>query len=369
MASKFVNEVSDFSKSRVELHIHLDGAIRPSTILEFAKKRGVKLPADTERELHGCLSYGEPSSLTKFLEYFALYMPAIAGDREAIRRVAYELVADKAGQGVVYLEARYSPQLLANADVTPVPWGQRSGDVTPDEVVSLVNQGFREGEKEFGITVRSILCCMRHMPDWSPEVLRLCLKYRDHGVVAIDLAGDESLVAEAGGPHRTAFLEAVRDGVHRTVHAGEVGSSKVVEEAVDVLRAERIGHGYHTLEDPELYARLLKANMHFEICPWSSYLTGACLSGEKEADFSKHPVVRFHKDKANFSINTDDPLIFDSTLATDYKILRKYGGFTDSDFMELNLNAARAGFLAEPDKKQLLQRLYKEYGMEQDTSL
>ncbi|MBN3296265.1 ADA deaminase, partial [Amia calva] len=200
--------------------------------------------------------------------------------------------------------------------------------------------------------------------DWSKDVVELCKKYRNDGVVAIDLAGDESIDCQAYPGHRVAYEEAVRSGIHRTVHAGEVGPPSVVKEAVEILKAERIGHGYHTIDDQELYQQLLQQNMHFEVCPISSKYTGAC-----PADFSKHPAIRFKEDKANYSLNTDDPLIFDSTLDTDYKTAKTYMGFTEEEFMRVNLNAARSSFLPEKEKKDLVNSLYEAYGMIQKTEL
>ncbi|XP_069607347.1 adenosine deaminase isoform X1 [Ranitomeya imitator] len=346
------------NKPKVELHVHLDGSFKPETIIHFAKRRQIKIPADTVEGLLKVISYDEPLSLTEFLGKFNHYMPAIAGDRDAIKRVAYEFVEMKAKEGVVYVEVRYSPHLMANSKVDPIPWGQKEGNITPDDVVNLVNQGLREGEKAFNIKARSILCCMRHMPNWSLEVVELCKKYQNDTVVAIDLAGDESLNLEAAPGHREAYEDAVRCGIHRTVHAGEVGPPSVVKEAVEVLKAERIGHGYHTIEDPHLYKELLNKKMHFETCPWSSYLTGAC-----DPDFTKHPVKQFMKDKANYSLNTDDPLIFRSTLDVDYNIAAKHMEFTDDEFKRVNINAAMSSFLPEKEKNELVYKLYEAYDM------
>lgn len=345
-----------FNKPKVELHVHLDGAIKPETILYYGKKRGIDLPADTVEGLRNIIGMDKPLSLPDFLAKFDYYMPAIAGCREAIKRIAYEFVEMKAKEGVVYVEVRYSPHLLANSKVDPIPWNQAEGDLTPDEVVDLVNQGLQEGEQAFGIKVRSILCCMRHQPSWSPEVLELCKKYHQKTVVAMDLAGDETIEGSSLFPgHVEAYEGAVKDGIHRTVHAGEVGSAEVVREAVDILKTERVGHGYHTIEDEALYNRLLKENMHFEVCPWSSYLTGAWNPK------TTHAVVRFKDDQANYSLNSDDPLIFKSTVDTDYQMVKKDMGFTEEEFKRLNINAAKSSFLPEDEKKELLDRLYKEY--------
>ncbi|XP_070766202.1 adenosine deaminase isoform X2 [Enoplosus armatus] len=323
-----------FDKPKVELHVHLDGAIRVQTILDVAKRRGIYLPTNTVEEMTQIIIVQEPETLTKFLGKFAEYMHVIAGDKEAIKRIAYEFVEDKAKEGVIYVEVRYSPHFLANTKVDPIPWDQKEGDLSPDEVVRLVNKGLSEGEKAFKIKARSILCCMRHMPSWSMDVVELCKKYQHEGVVGIDLAGDESLNCEANPEHMNAY------------------------EAVEVLKAERVGHGYRTLEDQSLYRQLLAQNMHFELCPVSSKLTGAC-----NPDFTKHPAIRFRKDKANYSLNTDDPLIFNSTLHLDYSTAYKYMGFTEEEFKRVNINSAKSSFLPEEEKKALVHRLYEAYGM------
>ncbi|GAA6095923.1 adenosine deaminase [Tachysurus ichikawai] len=348
---------------QVELHVHLDGAIRIETVLDVAKRRGITLPATTVSEMTSLCTVDKPGTFTEFLDKFTQYMHVIAGDREAIKRIAYEFVETKAKEGVIYVEARYSPHLLANCDVEPIQWDQEKGDVTPGDVVHLVNEGLKEGEKAFKIKARSILCCMRHMPNWSMEVFELCKKYRNDGVVAIDLAGDESINCKDFPLHSKAYKEAEKSGIHRTVHAGEIGPPSVVREAVEVLRAERIGHGYRTINDEALYKQLLERNMHFETCPVSSKLTGAC-----DPDFTKHPLIRFKEDKANYSLNTDDPMIFNSTLETDYQTVKQYMDFTEEEFMRLNINAAKSSFLPEKEKKDLLNQLYEAYGMINDTT-
>ncbi|XP_010773783.1 adenosine deaminase-like [Notothenia coriiceps] len=161
-----------FNKPKVELHVHLDGAIRVQTILDVAKRRGIHLPANTKEEMTQIIILEEPATLTEFLGKFATYMHVVAGDREAIKRIAYEFVEDKAKEGVIYVEVRYSPHFLANTKVDPIPWDQEEGDLSPDEVVRLVNEGLSDGELAFNIKARSILCCMRHMP--SNELLPVC---------------------------------------------------------------------------------------------------------------------------------------------------------------------------------------------------
>ncbi|XP_015336614.2 adenosine deaminase [Marmota marmota marmota] len=143
----------------------------------------------------------------------------------------------KAKEGVVYVEVRYSPHLLANSKVEPIPWNQAEGDLTPDEVVDIVGQGLKEGEQDFGVKVRSILCCMRHQPNWSLEVVELCKKYQHHTVVAIDLAGDETIKGSSYFPGHVEAYEvgpwkgrlALGELVGRTHTDGECGACCIPE--------------------------------------------------------------------------------------------------------------------------------------------
>uniref|UniRef100_A0A2K6Q6R7 Adenosine deaminase n=1 Tax=Rhinopithecus roxellana TaxID=61622 RepID=A0A2K6Q6R7_RHIRO len=332
-----------FDKPKVELHVHLDGAIKPETILYYGRRRGIALPANTAEGLLNVIGMDKLLTLPDFLAEFDYYMPVIAGCWEAIKRIAYEFIEMKAKEGVVYVEVRYSPHLLANPKVEPIPWNQAEGDLTPDEVVALVGQGLQEREQDFGVKAWSILCCMHHQPNWSPDVT----------VVAIDLAGDETIPGSSLLPgHVQAYQEAVKSGIHCTVHAGEMGSAKVVKEAVDILKIERLGHGYHTLEDQALYDRLRQENI---------YLTGAWKPD------TEHAVVWLKNDQANYSLNTDDPLIFKYTLDTDYQMTKWDMGFTEEEFKRLNINAAKSSFLPEDEKRELLDLLYKAYGMPPST--
>ncbi|KAG8546764.1 hypothetical protein GDO81_029871 [Engystomops pustulosus] len=154
-----------FNKPKVELHVHLDASIRPETVLHFARKKNLRFPWYNNREsLLSSAVCSQAGNLTEFLSKFDFYMPAVVGDREAVKRIAYEFVETKAKEGVVYVEVRYNPHLFANSKVDPLQFGQKEGDLTPDEVVQLINQGLKQGEKDFHIKVRSILCCLRHLP-------------------------------------------------------------------------------------------------------------------------------------------------------------------------------------------------------------
>ncbi|XP_014667619.1 PREDICTED: adenosine deaminase-like isoform X2 [Priapulus caudatus] len=310
-----INGFAKQARSRVELHVHLDGAVRPSTIWELAQ-----------------------------------------GDLQAIYRVAYEFCEDSANQGIAYVEARYSPHLLATT-VPDSPW-KVMGDVTPKMVVETVSKGLSQGEKDFNIKVRQILCCIRPFPDWSSEVVYLCQEFRSKGVVGIDLAGDESQPTHPD--HKKAFQEAARLGISRTVHAAEAGPASNAKAAVYELLAQRIGHGYHTVEDEAIYQDLRARDIHFEVCLLSSQATGAVT-----LDWSKHPAIRFANDDLNFSLNTDDPTVIQNTLGDEYDVGFNKLHFSERVLARTNFNAARSCFLPRDEKDELLNHLKEQYGLQE----
>ncbi|XP_078619798.1 adenosine deaminase-like isoform X2 [Branchiostoma floridae x Branchiostoma japonicum] len=338
----------DPNKMWVELHLHLDGAVRTDTLFDVAKRRGLSLPADTVDGLVPHVSMDKPGKIAAMFHAFQTLLPVISGDRAAIRRIAYELCEDEAQQGVVYFETRYCPHLLTSNHT-----GESGDDPTVAEVVELVNAGLQQGSKDFNIQARSLLCAIREHPEWSHEMVELCGKYSSDGVVGVDLAGGTvGYKEDANLPHIKAFQEAESLGVHRTIHAGEVGGPEIVEEAVTQMHAERIGHGYHVLDDENLYQRLKKDGIHFEVCPVSSYMTGAV-----QTEFSQHPAKRFAKDGANFSLSSDDPSVFLTSLARERDFVKENWGFDDALISTLNLNAAQACFLPEADKARLVKHI------------
>ncbi|XP_063600851.1 adenosine deaminase-like isoform X2 [Penaeus indicus] len=300
-------------------------------------------------------------------------MPAFAGDLEAIERISYEFVEDQARESVAYCETRFCPHLFLpdsahqpdylTSEVNGTAEGN-SGNVTIDDVLKVVLKGLRRGEEEFGTKVRVILCCIRGLPHLSGEILRLCDEYRDKGVVGIDIAGNEgSQGGEDAGMQNAidiaVFQAAKEKGIHRTVHAGEAGPAKGVQEAVESFAAERIGHGYRVLEDESIYQKCLRENIHFEVCPHSSYMTGAIKNLTTAS--KRHPVLRFAEDEASFSISTDDPTITFTTLPDEYRLLSSWG-FTEAHFTRANFEAAKHCFLPEVEKQILLQVLRDSYG-------
>lgn len=304
-----------------ELHIHLDGAIRCTTLYELAQQRNIQLPSDVHQP-HDLLHYVTCSptctTLFDFLQTFYILYPIISGDTDILERIAYEFVIDQYNSHIYYTEVRYSPHLLTD------------NILTCQQVIDAINNGLQRGMNETGIIVYSILCCIRDKPDWSSEIVDLAYKYKNNNVVGIDIASNEILPTE---PHIDAFNKAHHLGLNITAHAGEVNDSSRVLEAIDILHAKRIGHGYACINDQNVYNIIKQRNIHIETCFTSSIHTGAVKQYMNKLTQTQrneliddtahinhshcpintniikwHPIQYFIQDNINISLNTDGML-------------------------------------------------------------
>jgi adenosine deaminase len=328
-------------KNKVELHVHMDGAVRVDTFLDIARRRGIELPSRTPEGLRRYVQVPHDCrSLTRFLETFGFFLPIIS-EGDAVERIAYEQCEDEARQGVRYFETRFSPHVLM------------AEGFGAEAATERALEGLQKGEARFGVKARAILCCMRHRPDWSEEVVRLAVKYRDQGVVAIDLAGDETHYG--AGPHARAFEAAREAGLARTVHAGEAGPAENIREALDVLHAQRIGHGYHLVDDAALYERVRRERVPLECCLTSSLQTGAV------ASLDQHPVRRFLADGLEVTLSTDDPGVSGIDLEHEYRLAIEELGLGAADLARVTFTAVNAAFLPAEEKARLRRDLQREF--------
>ncbi|MFH4981751.1 hypothetical protein AB6A40_008460 [Gnathostoma spinigerum] len=349
-----------FSFPKVILHLHLDGSVRLSTLFELAKEKESDLECVTDfEEFKKRLTIHRPVDLSQMLAPFDLFLPLLVGDADAIERVAYEMCEDQARDGVIYFEARYSPHFLSNTvqnTASSRPGGpfRGKGDLTPKDVVKAVKRGFDRGEKDFSIKARQILCFIRGFDSWMHDVLVLAKEMSSYGVVGIDGAGtsiaagedyDESVVK--------LYKEALEAGIHRTLHAGESGGANEVVKAVETMHVERIGHGYHILDDEKAYKEIaIKQKIHLEACPYSSVMTGSV-----KPNWTQHPVKRWADDRINFSISMDDPTCFENTIITEMKLAYQEIGLTITQLWECMLNAAQSSFASDADKKEIIKKI------------
>lgn len=322
---------------KLDLHLHLDGALRVATVRDLAQAAGATLPTEDLAELAAyCQVSATAPSLMDFLRVFEFFYPFLKSP-EAVERIAYELCEDCARERVVYFEARFAPHLQAT-DAFPI-----------DEVVRAALRGLAQGARDCHLEARAILCACRHLPgETSLEVVALAEQFRDAGVVGIDLACDER---EPASRHQAAFAHARRRNIHRTVHAGEAGPPQLIAEALDLLHAERIGHAVALRHDPALYRRCRDERIPLEI-NLTSNLQTSCVPS-----YAAHPFGDYFRDGLPVTLNTDDPGVSNITLTDEYARAVETFGLTRADVRTLVGNAVTAAFLEPADRTALRRRV------------
>ena len=310
---------------KIDLHHHLDGAIRVRTILELARRMNVPLPARTIAGLKPHVSISSPvGSLKAFLRKFEVFYPILRGGA-AMERIAYEVCEDQARDNVIYFETRYAPLLSEGPDFTMA------------DSVRAVMRGLERGGKKFGVRWGLILCMLRGHERHSIETVKLAAS---HGCAGVDLAGDESRPAR---PHAKAFALARKLRLPITIHAGEARPESNIREAVK-LGARRIGHGIRL----DRYAReLTRRGIQLEMCLTSNLHTGGVPS------IFKHPFRRFYEAGVPVTLNTDDPAISNITLSGELDLARRTYWLTREELRDLQLRSASAAFAPAALKREL----------------
>jgi adenosine deaminase len=337
------------------LHDHLDGGLRPATVLELAEQTGYDdLPAtDADGLAKFFRTAAHSGSLERYLEPFA-HTVGVMQSPESLHRVAYECVEDLAADNVVYAEIRFAPELHIE------------GGLSLDAVVDAVLAGFADGEKAASaegktITVRCLVTAMRHAAR-SLEIAELAIRFRDKGVVGFDIAG-----AEAGYPptrHLDAFEYMRSNNARFTIHAGEAFGLPSIHEAIAFCGADRLGHGVRIVDDitegpdgtPELgrLAALLRdKRVPFEMCPSSNVQTGAVGS------IAEHPFDRLARLRFRVTVNTDNRLMSDTTMSQEMLRLVEAFGYGWSDLQRFTINAMKSAFISFDERLALIDDVIK----------
>ncbi|MGU3653558.1 adenosine deaminase [Mycolicibacterium sp. A43C] len=337
------------------LHDHLDGGLRPATVLDLAEQTGyADLPATDADELATFFRTAAHSgSLVRYLEPFA-HTVGVMQTPEALHRVAYECVEDLAEDNVVYAEVRFAPELHID------------GGLSLDAVVDAVLDGFAEGEKAAAgagrpIVVRCLVTAMRHAAR-SREIAELAVRFRDRGVVGFDIAG-----AEAGYPpsrHLDAFEYMRSNNARFTIHAGEAFGLPSIHEAIAFCGADRLGHGVRiadditvaedgTLELGRLAALLRDKRIPLELCPSSNVQTGAVDS------IAEHPFDLLARARFRVTVNTDNRLMSDTTMSQEMLRLVEAFGYGWSDLLRFTINAMKSSFLHFDERLALIDGVIK----------
>ena len=311
---------------KAELHLHLDGSLRPETMVELALEYRKPLPAmDAAGLAQAVRAIDDAGSLEAYLAWFDVTLQLMQ-TRDALIRVAEELVEDAAAENVVYLEVRFSPLLHVDEGLTL------------EGVVQAVLEGLRRGTEKHGTRANLILCALRgkHAEE-SLQVAQLASAYRGRGVVAFDLAGPE-----AGHPareHLDAFHHARANLVGLTIHAGESWGPTSVRQALLVCGAHRIGHGIATVLDADLLEYVVQHQIPLEVCPTSNVQT------QVASDYAAHPIVRLTQAGASVSINTDSRLFSSRLLSEEILRVHDLCGLDANTVRECVRNGFRHAFL------------------------
>lgn len=311
----------------IELHLHLDGSLRPETVWELAKEQNIKLPANTVDEVRDQMQVPEDCrTLEEYLTRFDLPL-LVLQTREALERAAFELTEDLAKEGVTYAEIRFAPQLSIK------------GGMTQEQAVEAAIEGVKRGMEQYpSIRVGLILCCMRgeDNEEWNLQTVETAKKYLGDVVCAVDIAGAESLYpTERFAP----VFEKVREyGLPSTIHAGEAAGPESMKTAL-AFGAKRIGHGVATVEDPELVRRLIEEQITLEVCVTSNYQTKVVPSIEA------HPIRRLFNAGVRVTVNSDNRTVSNTNVRKELDILRNVFGFKEQEIEKMEEYAWEARFL------------------------
>jgi adenosine deaminase len=318
---------------KAELHLHLDGSLRPATLAALAAERGVSLPVSDVATLGDYMRVDDARNLEDYLARFEITL-SVMQDAAALERIAHELVVDAAEDGVRYVEVRWCPALNVR------------GGLSLDEVMTAVHRGLRRGQHETGTVARSIVCALRNLgAAHGREMAELAVAHRANGVVAFDLAG-----GEAGHPARLfadAFAFARSHDLAVTVHAGEGAGADSIREAIHLCGADRIGHGTRLLEDASLFAYVRDRGIPLEVCPTSNVQTRVA------ATFAEHPLAAQREGGVRVTINTDNRLMSGVTLTEEYARCVEHLGVHGDALLDLILEGFRAAFLPLPERRAL----------------
>jgi adenosine deaminase len=326
---------------KVELHRHLEGSLRLTTMLDVARSHGITIPASMLR-LSGLVQIQDkdPLTFTNFLEKFKT-LRLFYRSPDVIHRITREAVEDAAMDNIRYLELRFTPVALSRAEGFPL-----------HEVMDWVITSSQLAAKEFNIQVGLIASVNRHeTPELAEQVAWLAAQNIKRGLVGLDLAGNEAEFPSS--PFVGVFKEARQAGLHITIHAGEWGPASNVREAIEVFNTERIGHGVRVLEDDAVTALAAERQTTFEVCITSNYQSGVV------ANLDRHPLASMLNQGIRATINTDDPSVSRITLSHEYQTASELGIPLDV-LKKCLLNAAESSFLPDDQRSQLVSHLQKE---------
>jgi adenosine deaminase len=326
---------------KTDLHVHLDGSLRISTILDLARKQNVKLPSSDPTILKKILVPGiKCKSLEEYLRPFDITL-SVLQEEEALSRVAFELSEDAAKENVWYIEVRFSPVLHTKKGLKPTM------------VIDAVLDGLKRAEKKYDIKTGLIVCGMRNIsPETSMMIAELAIAYKNRGVVGFDLAGmEENYPAKH---HREAFYRILNNNVNCTAHGGEAYGPESIHQAIHYCGAHRVGHGTRLIEDGDLLNYVNDHRIPLEICLTSNIQTKAVSS------YKKHPLKFYYDFGLRLTINTDNRLISNTTVTKELMLAARYAQLSMNDIKTLLIGGFKSAFLPMREKAIMLNLVNRE---------
>jgi aminodeoxyfutalosine deaminase len=323
---------------KAELHVHLEGSIRPATLLALAEQNDVALPVSNPEGLQEFYRFTDFDHFIRVYIFISSCLRTVA-DYDLI---AYEFGADMARQNIRYAEVTFTPH--THVVNTGLPF---------DDILAGLNEGRIRAQNEFGVEFRWVLDIVRDDPDSRHQVAAWAARASDRGVVGLGLGGTEK-----GHPPEwfaDAFAVARDAGLHSVPHAGEVAGPESVWGAIHALGAERIGHGVRSTEEPSLVEYLRQQQLPLDICPTSNLCLGVYPS------YQEHPIRWLWEQGIFITVNSDDPPMFNTDLVNEYQTLVDQMGFAAAELERLSINAVRASFLPEDRKADLEKSFLSEF--------
>ena len=318
---------------KIELHLHIEGAAPPAFVRGLAKEKSKDISGIFDSE--GSYSY---SDFWQFLDVYETATSVLATP-EDYARLTRAVLAESAASGVIYCETFLSPDFCGGRDVGA--WR---------EYLSAIREAAEAAEREDGITLRGIVTCIRHFgPDKAKETALCAAETASDWLVGFGIAGDE----RKGHPKDFAYaFDMAREAKLRlTAHAGEWGGPDSVNDALDALAVERIGHGVRAIEDPTCVERLARDGIVLEVCPGSNVALGIY------PDWPSHPIAQLRDAGVKVTVSTDDPPFFHTTMAREFDQLADAFDWSTAEFAELNATALDAAFCDEETKDRIRKKL------------
>jgi len=327
---------------KVELHRHLEGSVRLSTLTEIGRTHGLDLMGTDALRPLVQVGENQPYTFENFLSKFTT-LRLFYRSPDVIGRITREAIEDAAVDNIRYMELRFTPVALSRAEDFPL-----------SEVMDWVLEGARKGEEDQGVKTRLVASVNRHESvEQAEEVISLAIDRKDKGIVGIDLAGSEATAPAK--PFLGVFNEARQAGLHITIHAGEWAGPENVREAIEDFQTKRIGHGVRVMEDRKVVELAQEQGTTFEVCITSNYQSGVV------PGLQAHPFARMLSAGLNATLNTDDPSISRIVLSNEYRLANEDLGIPLAVLRDRTFASAEAAFLPDNERAELVNKLKEEY--------